>query len=822
MKLLHFSRRLTRGTYHVVRGTVGILSVLILLLIFGFFFLRLYGVPGPLLQEIMRRANAAGIPVEVEGITLTLSGWRADEVRYYSDNPDDLDPIFQSRQVYFSARNSKLKDEGSEYWNLDVQAVGVQLNPTIEWGVSIPLDSPARQIEKIEISVSFLPDRLLFSDGKMDWLGVHFKINGTLLKGQQTAGVGDAKQPRRSAELRMSKDKFQALEDHLKTISLPTGASLDVEFSINAEDLTASWLNVEGHAESLVCKGVEFGKADAFISYADSTVQVQHLGLFQGAESIQVSGLYNLKNKEVMGALNNSITSNELLLLLPEGAHDLFSKLALRIGRLPELEIEVGPAPAGHLLNHLTGSFSIHDLEYQEVKIEALAGKVSRKNNRLEFTQLKGTVFGREDRANEMGSTMHGGYAEGSVFWDGNTREFGVDIDASLDPNILVKALAPIEIATNIIQRFSFKDQPPRGHVRVGADLDDVSTFYIDVQALANEVIIQGVEFTSVNITQTYLNGKLNLDPLATTQGSDFLKGSVQLNFHQSTAAFDLLSSMTPAALEDLAYAPANLFGNHLSAGGKINLAGQGIFDWGSMRQTDFRVTVEAERFNLPICQLDNFAATVTGEGPLVTVSNASFGLYDGEGSGEFSVIWNPSTTVLPYETDFSFSGTDFHKFLAFFHEDRPINVSGTMAGNAYIKADFSTNFFAAATGECFIRVDKGQLADLPLFTGFSRLIRKIFPTFKVFTITRLSGSFLIEDGMASSNDALFEGNVIRAKGQGRYTPTEGFDALIQAQTLGKGKILSAVRIITDPLLKLFEMKLTGPLADPVWELEKF
>ena len=825
MSLLHFSRSLTKGTYHTVRVFVGIFSALAILAIIAFIFLRVYGIPGPLLHEIMRRVNASGIPVSVEGISLTLHGWRAEQVCYYSDNPDDLEPLFQSRQVFFSARNSKRKGEDSNVWNLDVRAVGVALNPSIGWGVSIPQKSSARRIEQLDLSVAFLPDRILISEGTMDWLGMHFNVNGTLLKGKPSV-VAAPEDPLQEAPAPVptfiTEQQFQTFADRLKMISLPNGATLDVDFSINAADLAASQLNLEVHAQDFDFRGIEFSRGEVLASYEHSAIQVERIGLFQGNQSVQVSGEYNLESKVVSGSLYNTITSNQLLLLLPSWIHALLSKAELRVDQLPRLDIAVGPAPVKGLLNHLSGTFSVHGVGYQGIEIESLRGRVKRENKRIEFTELQCTALGQEERAEETGSSMHGGFAEGLVFWDGITREFGVDVDASIDPNILVKALAPIEIATNIIQRFSFKDQPPRGHVRVGADLDDVSTFYIDIQALGNDVIIQGVEFTSVNITQTYLDGKLNLDPLAATQGSDFLKGSVRLNFHQSTVAFDLLSSMNPADLEDLAYAPADLFGNHINTVGKINLAGQGIFDWGSMQQTDFTVTVEAERFDLPVAQLNDFTATVTGEGPLITVSNASFGLYDGEGTGEFSIIWDPSIAVLPYETDFSFSGSDFRKFLAFFHGERPVNVSGTMAGNAYIEADFSTNFFAAATGECFIRVDKGQLADLPLFSGFSRLIRKIFPSFKVFTITKLSGNFLIEDGMASSEDALFEGNVIRAKGRGSYKPVEGFDALVQAQTLGKGKILSAVRIITDPLLKLFEMKLTGPLADPVWELEKF
>jgi hypothetical protein len=354
--------------------------------------------------------------------------------------------------------------------------------------------------------------------------------------------------------------------------------------------------------------------------------------------------------------------------------------------------------------------------------------------------------------------------------------------------------------------------------------LKELDSFYIDIQASANDVRIEGVEFTSVDITQTNRDGKLTLDPLDATQKSDaFIKGSVLLDFYQTTAAFDIRSSINPADLEDLVVPRLDLFGNHLKVEGDTQIDAHGTFDWRRMRQTDFYAKVEAERLGLAIAELDRFSAEVVGNGPLITVSNGTFDLFGGSGSGSFSVLWEPSDDALPYELDTAFSQVDFREILLFFNEDRPVTLSGDLKGRIHVAADFSTNFFAVAKGDGSIRVDDGQLADLPLFRGFSRLMRKMFPTFTVFSITSLRGDFKIGDGVISSQEAFFEGDVISAKGRGSYSPETGLDAYVQAQVLSNGRIIAkVVRAITDPLMKLFEMKLTGTLADPEWELEKF
>lgn len=829
MSVPHLSRRLAKKAYRMVRVFVRGLFGLVILGMLLFVFLRVYGVPGPLLREIIKRANKVGIPIEVEGITLTLHGWRADHVRYYSTNPDDLEPLFQADRVFFSVRDGNPETVDSEGWNVEVEAEGINMNPSVEWGVEIPMTSASRHIDQLEVALAFTPDRILLSQGKMTWLGSRFNVNGSILKRtdkkpQPSAQRVEGPQQRQKtvSPTRITAKQFQAFEDRIKRITLPAGANIDIGFSVDMANYSSSSLELAVHADGMGMRGVEFTKGEIVLSYAYPTIELKRAGLFRENQSVQLSGEYNLASKEAKGSLCNSILSNHLLLLLPAKVHDFLAKAELRFDYLPCLEIDFGPSLAKELLNQISGVFSIRGLAYRGFEVEALRGSIKRENNRLEFTNLKGSALGQEERAEEMGSAMYGGFAEGTVFWDGNTHEFGVDVDASLDPNLLVRALSPVEIATNIIRRFHFKDQPPRGHVAVGADLDDLNTFYINIQALANDVIIQGVDFSSVNITQTYKHGKLNLDPVAAMQGVGFIKGSALFDFYESTADFDLFSSMDPADLEDLIFPEIQLFGNTITAGGKINITTDGIFDWGSMKQTDFSAMVEAERLGLSVAALDHFTAEIGGKGPVVSVKNATFSLYGGEGEGEFSIAWNPSLEPLPYEAEFSFSNSDFRQFLLFFSRDRPVTVSGRMTGNVHVEADLSTNFFSVATGAGFVRVEKGQLADLPLFNGFSRLMRKVFPSFTVFSITSLRGNFTIEGGEVLSEDAYFEGNVLSAKGRGSYSPVRGFDAHIQTQVFSEGTISKVVRAITDPLMKLLEIKLEGPLANPSWNLEKF
>lgn len=820
MNVSLFSRYLTSGSYRVARAGVRVIAVLILLMLAAFVFLRTYGVPEPVLREVLRRVNAAGVPVSVDGVALTLRGWRAENVRYYSPYPDDLAPLVQADEVFLSLRGGLFGDATSRVGKVDIDARALTLHPSVVWGLELPANSPFRRIDRADISLGFLPDRILVSQGKMDWLGSRFNVAGTILKGKiqktppRTLGV--------PPPVVVSEQQFQALETQLKRLSLPGGATVEIGFLLDASNVVNSRVDIDVQAGEFEFGGIGFSKAELVGSYAYPSIGLQRMGLFQDKQSVQLSGKYDLHTKEVAGSLYNSISSTRLLQLLPATLQDVLRRSEVQMSQLPRLEIDVGPAPAKELLNHLSGTFSIRDVAYVGAEIESLRGQVGRTNNRIEFTNLQGSLRGQEHLAGETGSAMRGGAAEGEVFWDGNTREFGVKVDASLDPNLLVRALEPVEIATNIIRRFSFHDRPPRGHVELGANVDDWDSFYIDIQALGNDVAFQGVEFSSINVTETYKDGLVRLDPVAAMQGIDFMKGSILLDFNQSIATFDGFGSMNPADLEDVIYPELDLFGNHIKVGGKVQIDAQGTFDWATMQQTDFSAKVEADRIELPFMAADGCKAEVVGKGPSIMVRNATFGLYGGQGQGGFSMQWNPETPELPYKADIAFSGADFRKCLEFCSTNRPVSVSGTMEGNAHIEADLSTNFFAAAESSGFLSVKDGQLTDLPLFQGFSWLMRKVFPGFTLFSITSLRGSFTIGDGIISSEDAYFNGEVLSAKGRGIYSPVSGYNAYIQVQVLSESMISKVVRVVTDPLLKLLEIKLDGPQSAPTWRLENF
>lgn len=809
---------------------VRLLSVLALVLIGACLFLWFYGVPDPILREVVKRVNHAGIPVDVESITLTLRGWSASNVRYYSRHPDDLEPLFHAQEVLFS-RIIKSGTAQSSAWNLGVETRGVRLHPSVEWGLEIPKESGFRTVNTANLSLDFFPDRIELTNGALFWMGAKFHISGTVLKREKDRNKrvlssedqsGTPKKKDTVLPIYVSANQFQLMEDRLKTIQLNGGLDITMDFLIDADNYSSSRIDFDLDARDVSFRDVGFSKAKLAGYYTYPKLEINNAVLSRENKSVRLEGGYNLESGEIEGEFKNEITSDRLLLLLPQTVLGFLEKAQFEFKQLPQLSLSFGPAKLDELLNAISGSFFIRGVSYCQLEIESLRGNITREKNRLDLTKLVGTVVGQENRSETVGSSLVGGSATGAVFWDATAQEFGVSASGSMDPSLFLKPLATLRIATNVISRFRFPHQPPQISLELGGNYTDSSTFFINIQGTGKRVGIHDAFVSSMNVSGFYKKGVLRLDPMVAMQGTDFLKGTASLNFKKRIADFDLFGSLSPQLIEDAICPNFNVFGNTLKTPGDTHIKMYGILDWKSMRETDFTAEVKAQRLEIPIAGLDAFSARITGTGPLIAVKETSFSYHDGQGNGEFTIQLDPLTKGMPYEMDIKIKNADFRKLLKAMNPSIDDGISGLLSGAVTINADMKRNFFKTANGHGNISVDKGQLTDLPLFSGFSRLIRKVIPGFNVFSITSLRGTFQLRNGVIHSQDAYFEGDVVSAKGQGSYSNTKGFNALVQAQVLSDNVISKVIRAITDPILKLFELKLEGRLPNPSWKLKKF
>jgi hypothetical protein len=705
----------------------------------------------------------------------------------------------------------------------DVAAKGVVFTPSAEWGIEFPPESALGTIDSAQVSISFLPDRIRLSNGTLSWKGIDFHVEGDFLK-QAPAGIPpEVKEPDvpSASPVLITAEKMHKVEHWLRSLKLNGAAEADIRFTVDAARFADSTLICTSQIDDFVFRDVAFSRAEAAFEYVYPGAMLKHASLLKDNQEFRVEGSYALDTQLADVSLSNRILSRRMLLLLPQRWLDLLTAAGLGFKTLPAAELSFGPAVPGELLNRVSGSFDVRNARYGSLEIEALSGRVKREGSRLECEGLKGAVAGQPDRKDEMGSCMIGGKVEGSMFWDSAAHEYGVEAEGSIDPNLLVESLSFSRIATNVIRGFRFKEHPPYLHIDLGQIYSRKNTFFIDVQGSALDLFVRDLPFSSVSTSVFYKQKVVKIDPVAANQGGAYIRGSAVLDYNDGLATFDAMSTVSPDVLEDVIYPRVNLFGNKIIPAGKTKIIARGCVDWRQMQATDFEAEVEVEQCRVAAGLLQDLNTTVTGKGPEIQVRNAVFNICGGQGSGELTVRIDPRREGFPYTLDVALSEVDFQKYLQFFLPDQELSTSGNMTGEAHVESDFSKEFFKTANGRGSGYVIDGQLADLPLFRGFSKVMRKVIPSFSVFSINDLSGSFEIKDGVFYSDNAYFDGSILSAKGQGSYSVDAGFDAYVQAQVFSENRMSKVLRFITDPFFKLLELKLEGPLADPSWRIDK-
>jgi hypothetical protein len=827
MGFLGISRRVVGISHSVVHGFLRLVSLILIFLAALFLFLRLYGVPDSLLRLVVRRMNRAGIAVDIEALTLTLRGWRVEGLRYYSDHPDDLSPLIQVDRLFVS-----LWDRGADgQRNVDLFAETIHLLPSVHWGISIPEGHPSLTVDRLKSRVVFRGkgQGIGIEGAAIDWLNLHIRVDGAirnLPKWVTEGGALVAEQDRvRSVECSrlLSAKLFQQIEQGLTMIQFSeSGIGASVQFDVDMGALDQSTLTVSLETEQVQVKELPFSRVDMQLTYASPEIKVERLVVEHAGQSLQGSASYQLTNHWVQCTLLNSITSNRLLALLPDAVHRLLEEQEVELTMLPWFKLNLGPAPLKKLHETLEGGFFIQQVGYQGMVADGVRGRVRNCASLFSIDELQGRVSANDLLKKRYVSCMEGGPFNGRVYWNHIERVFGVEADTWFDPLLLIPALSSVDIATNVLHRFSFPEEPPSIRLALGACVDNWRTFHLDIHGRGRAIAYEGVRTDRADVHAKYAEGVLTLDPLQIEKGGGRTDGEVVIDFRRECVTVSAGSSMHPADIEAMVWPESKIFQEYVQVDRVSSMRANGTICWGDMKQSDLKGVVVAEQVEAAGIALDRVDVAVSLKGERLELASTEVALYGGGATGLFSVVLSPAVEQLPYYLDATFHEIDFKTFQRQFLKYEAAEASGVMNGTVNLAADFQKLFWAGVAGDVTLSIDNGNLADLPFFREFSRLMRKVVPGFSAFTITHLRGSFALAGGQVTTEDLVFEGDIISAKGRGSFQPEKGLDAYVQVQLLRESALSRIVRPITDPFLRLLEMKVEGPFSQPTWRVDKF
>ena len=146
---------------------------------------------------------------------------------------------------------------------------------------------------------------------------------------------------------------------------------------------------------------------------------------------------------------------------------------------------------------------------------------------------------------------------------------------------------------------------------------------------------------------------------------------------------------------------------------------------------------------------------------------------------------------------------------------------SGTLNGKISLHGPLSTNAVQRLGGEGSISCTKGQLARMPLFSGFITNITDLTPTI---TLSDAALDFTITNGTFNVTNAVVSGDMLAINSSGTYDMSKDKLAFSGNITLKKNES-TFMRIATLPIRwtgeKIFGFRLKGKINNPSWSYEQ-
>lgn len=519
----------------------------------------------------------------------------------------------------------------------------------------------------------------------------------------------------------------------------------------------------------------------------------------------------NIATRELSATLKSDFDVHKLSGLLTEGGRhwlepyvwvrppdlrgDILVTLPAWTNHQPDWRAEVLPTL------QLRGEFDIKEGgTYRQVPVSAVRSHFTYSNLTwhlpdLTLTRPEGIVRA-EHRANDR------------------TKQFYWHLAGTADPEILRPVLQPAELRG--LDLFTFS-QPPVFEAEVWGHFHDPQQTGFKGQCALTNFSFRGEQISSVGTSMRYTNRVLEFFAPRIECGTqhvsadgltaDFNAERVYLTNGYSTADPMLIARAIGPKIAHVIEPYQFLRPPTAHVRGTIPLRGE--------EGADLHFFLEGGPFHWWKFNLPEISGHVHWAGLLVKLSEVSMDFYGGRaaGSAEFDV-----TPGRPTEFHFNVGTTNSLLHALMGDLVRSNRLEGRLTANLDVTRA-STADWHTVNGYGNLELRDGVIWDIPLFGIFSPVLNGIVPGLGNSRATAGTCTFLLTNGVLSSNDLEIRSSGMRLDYRGTVDLETRLNAKVDAELLRDMWVIGPlVSTVFWPVTKLFEYKVTGVLHDPKME----
>lgn len=775
----------------------GLVSALLIL-----FSLLVAGLPDPLTARIERQINAAGIPLKFDSIRLSLHrGWVLGNVRLYSQSPDDLNPRFRTKKLYVFLWPESWRSLDQTGWMVRLFARNLDISLGRAWDDALPAAHPFQTVNKIRASLTAGPQRVNLHHAEIHWDGLRIHTRGSVAFSE--------KQPQALIS-RIGQHAAEAAR-LLNTLRFDEQPALHLDFTLDADRPANNRITGRFQANGLVWNQRRFPSVDAVVSTQNGILRLDPFTLTgRNRTRLRARGTYTWSNRLARLDIDNSLAADDVAALLPESIREKLPRAGVDCSGPLSFSAALGPAEPDQLTQTLRAEIKQMRLSRDGLQIDPLSCQLERSGHRLVISNLH--------------AQLDSGPVQGRLSLNLTNLAWNADIQARCDPQ--PAGAFGGDGLRRFLNRLAFTNHPPTiqltlSQAAAGANLN----FHGTVSAESFRCGLTPVG--RLNTVMHYTNRVLTLAPLLIQHGEQRFNGRVQMDFNRNIARFSATNTFPPVDITRALLPDKKTVFERFRFDGPVRAAGSGQFDYHAKTNHSFDIDFQGQNIGFDRIQTDRFRARLLGSGTRLDVQNAFVHLFDGtaRGSARFDLFDDDGDS--PYHIDSRFEQLDITRLLNTGIDDSK-QTFGRLSGSLTCRADAVAGFWASVSGNGRAVIRNGRLADVPLFGGFSRLMRMSFPAFNFFSLNTFTADFRLKDGGVHSDSALLSGPLLSARGDGSWSPDNGLNFIVRVEPLtqtddDKGwyqVYLWAAEFLqkgTSPLFRFLEFKLEGTLDQPEW-----
>lgn len=414
----------------------------------------------------------------------------------------------------------------------------------------------------------------------------------------------------------------------------------------------------------------------------------------------------------------------------------------------------------------------------------------------------------------------------GVITYDDEKHSLNGHLETNFDPCRLLPYLRQREweYLASLINCFEFRKAKPKGNIDFSKNMELDGDLYLTAEAWLPECRYRGIDVLradgTVKVRLSKDDSFVRVDPLFVIRPEGNVRGGLTADLVGHDVKFKCVSTIQPDCMMKMADVYMDSFMDDWVFNGPVKVVAKGRVDYRDVSKRKLDLSFDGRNAGLGGHLADECSFEMEMLDHNILLTNIVGRIYEGDFAGTLGfVLPNGIDTNVHYKVDMKLDKISAPKVLAVIANKDIPDIEGEFYMTIGLHGVVGPESSRTVKGGGNAGIKNGRVFSLPVFGGLSSIMRNVIPGLDfVLRQSEFKTDFSIADGRVHCDDVKVEGDILSLSAQGDYYfgGRLDFDArvkLMKAHTVG-GKLM---RVITYPISKLFQFRLTGTSDEPKW-----